>query len=114
MTASPTKARRFPGWIYALVFTVIVLFSLAPILSMLIASTIAQAHGCYVDEGSVHPCVIGGMDWGETFYTMTVLCWFMFFTLPIGAIAFFACLVLFFIHLVTWRQKRRTTGEPGV
>lgn len=90
---------------------VIALLALAPIISMLIASSIANAHGCAVDEGSVHPCVIGGTDWGETFYTMTVLCWFMFFTLPIGAVAFVVCLTGALIHFALWRGKQRATPQ---
>lgn len=104
---SPAKPRRFPTLIYVAVFTLICVFASAPILSVLIVSSIASAHGCLVDEGSVHPCVINGVDRGETLNTFAVLGWFALFTIPIGAIAFFACLVLFIIHLVIWLQKRR-------
>ena len=105
--------RRFPHWAYALGLTVIALLALAPIISMLIASSIASAHGCVVDEGSVHPCVIAGTDWGETFNTMTVLCWFMFFTLPVGALAFLLCLTGGLIHYALWRGKRRAAMEAS-
>ena len=30
---------------------------------------IANSHGCKVDEGSVHPCIINGKDYGQLLYT---------------------------------------------
>lgn len=91
---------------YVVVFAVITLFALAPIISMLIASGIANANGCMLDEGSAHPCVIGGTDWADTLYTMFVLCWLMFATLPLGALAFLGCLIALFVHRRRWKRKQ--------
>jgi hypothetical protein len=41
-----------------------------------------------VDEGSVHPCVINGKDYGQLLYTLGVMGWLMLVTLPAGAFVF--------------------------
>ncbi len=81
------------------------LIGVAPIISVVIAGTLANAHGCQLDEGSVHPCMIAGTDWGETLYTMAVAGWFMLVTLPLalGGAGVLAVLVLSSL----WRAVRR-------
>ncbi len=55
----------------------------------------------------MHPCVIGGTDWGETLGTMCVLGWFLFATLPIGALAFVLWLAVMTVHFLRWTKKRQ-------
>ena len=83
------------------------LFAAAPLISVLIASSIAEAHGCMLDEGSVHPCVINGTDYGETLLTMAVLGWLMMFTLPVGAVALLVWLVVLIVHFVNRSRPAR-------
>ena len=64
MSAVSAK-RKFPAKAYVLSLVAIALFGLWPIFSVLLTSTLAETYGCVVDEGSVHPCMIGGTDWGE-------------------------------------------------
>src|SRR5207248_11758770 len=47
--------RRFPWILYCIVLVLIVLVALAPVGSVVACGLIANAHGCRVDEGSVHP-----------------------------------------------------------
>jgi hypothetical protein len=58
---------------------------LLPLVSTMAAGLIASHYGCQLNEGSVHPCVIGGQDRGSTLYTLGMMGWFMIATLPIGA-----------------------------
>ena len=104
----PTQNRkRFPfGW-YALALALIILFTVAPLLSILLSSAIAEANGCVLNEGGANPCVIGGTDWGHTLATMFVLGWLMFLTLPVGALAFVIWLIVLVVHLVTRSRRRR-------
>src|SRR5207244_8627933 len=91
--------KRFPWILYWIVLVLIVLVTFAPVGSVVACGLIANAHGCRVDEGSVHPCVINGKDYGQLFFTFGVMGWLMFFTLPAGAFAFVLCLfVLLFIR----------------
>ena len=64
----------------------ILLFAAAPILVAVISGYAAQALGCRVDEGSNHPCMILGLDWGSFFYFLFVSGWFSLLTVPLGAL----------------------------
>lgn len=100
--------RRFPWVIYFIVLFVIIAFTVAPIASVVIAGAVANANGCHVDEGSVHPCVIGGHDYGETLYTLGVLGWFMLLTLPAGGFAGLLWLVILIVHYSSRKRRQQT------
>jgi len=104
---NPTKA--FPWRIYILLLVAIAAIALAPVGSVVIGSWIANSHGCRVDEGSVHPCVIGGKDYGNALYTMGVLGWLMIITLPLGFFAFMAWLIVLLVHRSHWSRGQRET-----
>lgn len=70
--------------IHALVVFVILFVAFLPLFSVAIAGGIANANGCELDEGSVHPCVVAGTDMGETLYAMGVMGWLMLATIPVG------------------------------
>ena len=71
----------------ALAYLGIVLLAIAPLLVTIISTSLAHALGCQVDEGSNHPCMIFGLDWGSAFYVLAVFGWFTIVTLPLSAIA---------------------------
>ena len=71
----------------------------------------ANAYGCKVDEGSVHPCIINGHDYGELLYSLGVMGWFMLVTIPGGLVAFVSWLIFLILHRVAWR-KRISAGVP--
>ncbi len=56
--------------------------ALAPVGSVVLCSWIANSHGSKVDEGSVHPSVIGRKDYGQLLYRLGVLSWLMLLTVP--------------------------------
>lgn len=84
------------------------LFCLSPMISVAIAGTIANRYGCTLHEGFVNPCVINGVDYGETLYSMGVLGWLFFMTVPIsvGLLAVYL-LVWLVIWVVKWIKRRR-------
>ena len=98
---------RFPWWAYWTAFAFIAIFTLWPIASIFAAAMIADANGCRVDEGSVHPCMVLGSDWGETLYTMGVLGWLMLVTVPFGLGAFIVWLIILPIHHAAWVRSSR-------
>ena len=75
----------------------------------MIASTIAEAHGCVLNEGGVHPCVVNGQDWGETLLMMAMMGWLMLATLPIGAIACAIWLIVLIVHFTN--RSRAATAK---
>jgi len=77
----------------------------------MLCGAIANAYGCKVDEGSVHPCIINGHDYGHLLYTLGVLGWLMLVTLPAGLFAFVVWLIVVMLHRERWR-KRVSAGIP--
>jgi len=72
------------------------------------------ADGCKVDEGSVHPCIINGHDYGELLYELGLMGWFMLVTLPGGLLAFVSWLILLILHRVAWRKRLSAGGPPPI
>jgi hypothetical protein len=103
--------KRFPWLWYLLALFVIAAFAFAPIGSVMLCGAIANAYGCKVDEGSAHPCIINGHDYGELLYSLGVMGWFMLVTIPGGLVAFASWLIFFILHRVAWR-KRISAGIP--
>src|SRR3954452_5119611 len=99
------QRRKFPWTIYWIVLGLIALITVAPIASVMTCGVIANANGCRVDEGSVHPCVINGKDYGELLYTLGVMGWFMLITIPAGMVAFAAWLIILLLHRSGWRKR---------
>jgi hypothetical protein len=107
---TPATGRRFPWAIYWIALFLILAVMLAPLASVVVAGSIANAHGCRVDEGSVHPCVINGKDYGHTLYTLGVMGWLMLVTLPAGVVASLAWLIILLLHRSRWRIRH--LGAP--
>jgi hypothetical protein len=107
---SHQAVRKFPWIIYLLVLVLILAFTLAPIGSVVACSWIANAYGCKVDEGSVHPCLINGIDRGELLYTLGVLGWLMLVTLPVGGLAVLVWIVVLIVHRSRWKKRSLQTG----
>jgi hypothetical protein len=84
----------------------ILLFAIAPIGSVVACSIIANRYGCRVDEGSVHPCIVNGKDYGPLLYQLGVLGWLMLVTLPSGAVAFTGWLIALLFHRNAWRKRK--------
>lgn len=110
MTGAGGHARPFPWLRFLFAFLVIVLLAAAPLLSALTADLIASANGCDLHEGFVNECVIAGADRGETLYAMFVLGWLGMMSLPVGAIALVAWLVVLVIALLAKSARKR--GQP--
>ena len=106
MNPPPLPVRkRFPWILYWIVLALIAIVAFAPVGSVVACGLIANTRGCRVDEGSVHPCVIGGKDYGQLFYTLGVMGWLMLVTLPAGALAFAAWLIALVLHRSAWRKR---------
>jgi hypothetical protein len=100
---------------HGLVILAILLLAFSPLITTLIAGTIANYYGCDLDEGSIHPCVINGVDIGDTLYTLGVLGWLALGTIPLGmiALAFYLAGIAVF-YLVRWLVHRRQAASKDV
>ena len=109
----PNKsARRFPWIIYWILLGLILIVTLFPIGSVMLCGVIANFSGCRVDEGSVHPCIINGKDYGQMLYTLGVMGWLMLVTLPLGAIVFMIWLLVLVFHRAAWKKRLATFPPP--
>jgi hypothetical protein len=104
---------RFPRWPYIAILAVIIVLAIAPVVVAVVSGNIAGAYGCRVDEGSVHPCLIGGTDYGDLFYTLGVSGWLMLATIPLGFLAALILGVVLLIHLNIHRRRSRASGGAG-
>src|SRR5205809_3180785 len=115
MAPPPLPVRkRFPWILYGITLVLIVGFAFAPVGSVMLCAWIANAHGCKVDEGSVHPCIINGHDYGELLYELGLMGWFMLVTLPGGLLAFVSCLILLILHCIAWFMRLSDGGTHPV
>lgn len=97
-------------WLWRILWVLaigLILFGVAPLVSVIVASGIASAHGCTLHEGFVNPCVIGGQDRGELLYQMAVAGWLMMLTLPFAALGALLALGLAIRALVRRLRARR-------
>jgi hypothetical protein len=83
--------------------SVLLLACLAPFLSMAVAESIAQIYGCKLDLAGVHPCIVGGRDIGHGLFTLGMMGYFLFVTLPAAATV---VAVWIAIELIAWARRR--------
>lgn len=92
MTGVPIARPVPPVWKWLLgLFT---LASFAPILLAFLASFLATALGCRLNEAGAHPCLLAGRDIGETLYTMGMMFWLAILTFPLMALALVGWLIV--------------------
>src|SRR5438552_13320205 len=101
----PPVRMRFPSILYGIALVLIVGFAFAPVGSVMLCAWMANAYGCKVDEGSVHPCIINGHDYGELLYDLGVMGWFMLVTIPGGLVAFASWFILLILYRVAWPKR---------
>jgi hypothetical protein len=97
-----------------LILLCIVLIGIAPLLSGLVAGSIANAAGCQLDESGVHPCIINGEDYGETLLTMAMMTWLGIASIPlaIGLFVIYIAIVII-ITIVSFVMKKRKKGADN-
>ncbi|UQN05403.1 hypothetical protein [Deinococcus sp. QL22] len=97
-----TLRRRWP-------VLALVLFTFAPLISVLLASSMASARGCILSSAGVRPCLILGWDAGSLLNTMALLSWFSLATLPLGFLIGCAWLIIGWMK----RQKQKSANDPA-
>jgi hypothetical protein len=99
-------------WLHVLILLVIVLFGAAPILSAVIAGSIASANGCELHEGFANPCVIAGRDYGQLLYNMGVMGWLALLTFPLAAFTVLSYLIALLVFYAVRRRKKSSGVVP--
>jgi hypothetical protein len=92
--------------IFIVLLVLIILVAFGPALVAVVSQEIAElAFGCQVDLNRVIPCVVGGKDYGQTFYDLGFLIWYSYLSLPVGAVLFGVWLVAAIIAFIISRRS---------
>ncbi len=98
--------------VFILLLVLVLLITLGPALIALVSQMVAEAFGCQVDLNRAIPCVIGGKDYGQTFYDLGFSIWYSYLSLPIGLLllALWAVVALT-VFIVSRVRKRRASAQ---
>ena len=78
-----------------------------PALIAVMSQAIAEGFGCQVDLKRVIPCVIGGKDYGGTFYNLGFAIWYSYLSIPAGLVLFALWAIAAAIVFFGWLSDRR-------
>jgi TRAP-type C4-dicarboxylate transport system permease small subunit len=99
--------------VFILLLIVVLLIGLGPALLAVGSQEVAEAFGCQVDLNRVIPCVIGGKDYGQTFFDLGFSIWYSYLSIPVGlallGVWAVAALIAF---IVIRRRQNRPPSEP--
>ena len=95
---------------FRIAMAVAVVVCLLPFASLLVSVVVAKLGNCALDEGSVHPCVIAGVDLGAALYDMFVLTWLGLLTLPLLA---FSVLLWIIVEVIAKVHRRNRAPSPA-
>jgi hypothetical protein len=79
-----------------------------PLLLVLLSIGIASAFGCRLDEASVHPCRVAGMELGAALSDGFICLWLLLFVWPVMLLTLAAWIVLLVQKLARKRRARAT------
>ena len=94
--------------VFIILLVLILLVAFGPALVAVGSQEIAElVFGCQVDLNRVIPCVIGGKDYGQTFYDLGFAIWYSYLSLPAGLMLFVLWTVAATIVFLGWLADRR-------
>jgi hypothetical protein len=93
--------------VFILLLACILLIAFGPTLVAVVSQAIAERFGCEVDLNRVIPCVIGGKDYGETFYNLGFAIWYSYLSIPTGLVLFALWAIAAVIVFLGWLSDRR-------
>ncbi len=94
--------------IFILLLILVLLIALGPALVALISQEVAEkVFGCEVNLNYTVPCVIGGKDYGQTFYDLDFLIWYSYLSLPAGGVLLGIWAVAALIAFIVSRGRRK-------
>ena len=98
--------RRFPSLAYWLAFLLIILFMIGPLVLANIAESVAESNGCALHEGFANACIVGGADRGDLLYSLFVMGWLFFVTVPLGIVLLVAWGWIRSAHRRRWFKRQ--------
>ncbi|MGA9603369.1 MAG: hypothetical protein ACRECI_07595 [Methyloceanibacter sp.] len=93
--------------VFIILLVAVVLVALGPALVAVGSQEIAEkVFGCEVNLNYTIPCVIGGKDYGQTFYDLGFLIWYSYLSIPAGGVLLGIWVVAALIAFIVSRRKR--------
>lgn len=96
--------------IHAIIILIIAAIGAAPWIAVAYAGSVAEANGCELNEGSINPCNVDGVDRGQELYTYGMMGWIGLATCPL-ALAAIALYLL--VLLVVWLVRRNRSAAKA-
>ncbi len=94
--------------IFVILLILVLLVALGPALIAIASQEMAEVvFGCQVDLNRVIPCVVGGKDYGQTFYDLGFLIWYSYLSLPVGGVLLGIWAVAALIAFIVSRARKR-------
>ncbi len=95
--------------IFGILLLLIALIAFGPALIAVGSQEVAESvFGCEVNLNYAVPCVIGGKDYGQTFYDLGFTIWYSYLSLPIGGALFAIWAVAAVVALIVGRARKGT------
>ena len=94
--------------VFVVLVALILLVAFGPALVAVGSQEIAEiVFGCEVNLNYAVPCVIGGKDYGQTFYDLGFAIWYSYLTIPAGVVLFVLWTIAATIVFLGWLAERR-------
>ena len=94
--------------IFIILLIIVLLIAFGPALVAVGSELIAEhVFGCQTNLNYTVPCVIGGKDYGQTFYDLGFLIWYSYLSLLAGGVLFAIWAVAALIAFIVSRLKRK-------
>jgi hypothetical protein len=94
--------------VFIILLILILLVAFGPALVAVGSELVAEhVFGCQTNLNYVIPCVIGGKDYGQTFYDLGFAIWYSYLTLPVGLVLFVLWTIAATVVFLGWLAERR-------
>jgi hypothetical protein len=110
----PPSAPLSPGKSFLRGALIVIALAFSPIAVTYTAGLIALLIGCDLNEASVHPCPLLGVNIGPLLYGMGLAVWFVSLTVLAGLLALVVLVIIFIVRtLGARRAKVDATGAKA-
>jgi len=97
-----------PRTVFIILLVLILLVAFGPAVVAVGSQEIAElVFGREVNLNYAVPCVIGGKDYGQTFYDLGFAIWYSYLTIPAGVVLFVLWTIAATIVFLGWLAERR-------
>ena len=102
---------KYAWVIHLFVLLAITLCAISPFLAVAYAGSVAEKYGCELNEGSIHPCMVNGVERGGDLYSLGMLGWLGIATVPLGLAAAVLYIVIVSIIYLVMRFRRKKAEQ---